>query len=87
VEHIANGVPTVDELTAAFHPTELRGLANTSIWMDSMRVQCGPPGFVRRVRFIARYVANRNADQRPPFKGCLIIVDRRGGAVPMGSAL
>jgi SAM-dependent methyltransferase len=80
VEHIANGVPTVDELTAAFHPTQLRGLANTEIWMDSMRVQFGPKGWVRRLRFIIGYIAHRRTDERPPFKGCLIIVDRPGSA-------
>jgi SAM-dependent methyltransferase len=85
VEHIANGVPTVDELTAAFHPTELRGLANTAIWMESMRVQYGPPRRLRRVRFIARYIAHRRTDERPPFKGCLIVVDRSGTAPIAGS--
>lgn len=78
MEHITHGVPTIDELTAAFGPTELRGLANTAIWMDSMRVQYGPPGLLRRLRFITRYIAHRRTDQRPPFKGCLIVVDRKG---------
>jgi SAM-dependent methyltransferase len=77
-EHITNGVPTVNELTAAFRPTELRGLANTAIWMDSMRVQYGPGGLFRRLRFITRYIARRTADERPPFKGCLVVVDRDG---------
>ena len=84
VEHIANGVPTVDELSAAFHPTELSGLANTAIWMDSMRVQYGPPGRLRRIRFIGRYVAHRTSDQRPPFKGCLIVVDNATAEQPGG---
>lgn len=75
VEHIANGVPTVDELTATFHPTDLRGLANTAIWMDSMRVQCGRSGWFGRIRFITKYIAHRRTDQRPPFKGCLIVVE------------
>jgi len=75
-EHIENGVPTIDELTSAFHPTAIHGLANTRLWMDSMRVQFGPPGVLRRLRFLARYVAERAKDDRPPFKGCLIVVDR-----------
>lgn len=75
MEHIANGVPTIDELVAAFGPTEILGLANTTIWMDSMRVQCGPAGWFRRVLFITRYIARRRADKRPPFKGCLIVVE------------
>lgn len=75
-EHIENGVPTLDELTSAFHPTEIHGLANTGLWMDSMRVQFGPPGVLRRLRFLARYIAERAKDDRPPFKGCLIVVDR-----------
>jgi hypothetical protein len=75
VEHIANGVPTVDELAATFHPTELRGLANTRIWLDSMRIQFGPAGWFRRIRFIASYIAHRRTDLRPPFKGCLIVVE------------
>jgi SAM-dependent methyltransferase len=75
VEHIANGVPTVDELAATFHPTQLRGLANTAIWMDSMRIQFGPSGWFRRIRFITRYIAHRRTDLRPPFKGCLIVVE------------
>lgn len=78
-EHIENGVPTVDELTSAFHPTALRGLANTSLWLDSMRVQFGSPGSLRRLPFLLRYIANRARDERPPFKGCLIVVD---GATP-----
>jgi hypothetical protein len=81
-EHLANGVPTVDELTAAFHPTTLHGLANTTIWMDSMRVQFGPPGWLRRVRFAVAYVAHIGADQRAPFKGCLITVEHRSQATP-----
>lgn len=75
-EHIANGVPTVDELRAAFHPTELSGLANTAIWMDSMRIQNGPPGRLRRLQFVVGYLARRKADKRPPFKGCLMVVHR-----------
>lgn len=78
LEHITNGVPTVDELAASFHPTELRGIANTDIWMESMRVQYGPAGLFRRLRFIIRYIAQRTTDQRPPFKGCLIVVDGTG---------
>lgn len=77
-EHIAYGVPTINELTTAFRPTELRGLANTAIWIDSMRVQYGPGGLFRRLRFITRYIAHRRSDERPPFKGCLIVVDRKG---------
>lgn len=83
-EHITNGVPTINELTTAFRPTELRGLANTAIWMDSMRVQYGPGGLFRRLRFITRYIAHRRSDQRPPFKGCLIVVDRASTAPPAG---
>jgi len=74
-EHIANGVPSVEELNAIFHPTEIRGLANTKIWMDSMRVQFGPSSASRRLLYIARYIARRRSDLRPPFKGCLIVVD------------
>jgi SAM-dependent methyltransferase len=74
MEHIANGLPTIDELTAAFHPNEILGLANTTIWMDSMRVQYGPPGWFRRFLFITGYIARRRTDERPPFKGCLIVV-------------
>ena len=77
VEHIANGVPTVEELSAAFHPTKLSGLANTAIWIDSMRVQYGSPGLGRRIRFVIRYLAQRRADRNPPFKGCLIVVEHR----------
>jgi SAM-dependent methyltransferase len=75
MDHIANGVPTIDELTVAFRPTQILGLANTTIWMDSMRVQCGPSGWFRRVLFITRYIARRKTDQLPPFKGCLIVVE------------
>lgn len=74
-EHIANGVPTINDLHGYFRPTESRGLANTAIWMESMRVQHGPPGWFRRVWFILRYIPRRTADLRPPFKGCLIVVD------------
>lgn len=77
-EHITSGVPTIDELTTTFRPTELRGFGNTAIWMDSMRVQYGPAGLFRRLLFITRYIAHRKTDQRPPFKGCLIVVDRSG---------
>lgn len=83
-EHIANGVPTISELTSDFRPTEVRGLANTAIWMDSMRVQYGPAGLFRRIRFITRYIAHQRIDQRPPFKGCLIVVDRASTAPPAG---
>ena len=75
MEHIANGVPTIDELTAVFHPTKILGIANTTIWMDSMRVQYGQRGWFRRVVFIIRYIAARRTDERPPFKGCLVIVE------------
>lgn len=74
VEHIANGVPTVDELTAAFRPTSLRGLANAVIWLDSMRVQYGSPTRLQRLKFVGGYLTHRRSDQRPPFKGCLIVV-------------
>lgn len=83
-EHMTNGVPTVDELSATFRPTALRGLANTGVWMDSMRVQFGPP--LGRLGFLARYIARRRTDECPPFKGCLIVVDQRGGASASGSA-
>lgn len=76
MEHITNGVPTISELTSAFRPTKLRGLANTAIWIDSMRVQYGPGGWLRRLGFIIRYIARRRIDRRPPFKGCLIVIDQ-----------
>lgn len=85
VEHIANGVPTVDELISAFRPTLLRGLANSAIWMDSMRVQYGPPARLQRLRFVGEYFTRRSADGRPPFKGCLIVVENAATAPSAGA--
>ena len=85
VEHIANGVPTVDELISAFRPTELRGLANTAIWMDSMRIQYGLPTRLQRLRFVGEYLIRRNADARSPFKGCLIVAESAATARSAGT--
>lgn len=82
VEHIQNGVPFVEELASAFQPTELRGLANGEIWMDSMRVQYGQPGLIRRMQFIGQYIAHRRKDEQPPFKGCLVVADGTGELHP-----
>jgi hypothetical protein len=40
-----------------------------------MRVQFGPPGWFRRLVFITGYIARRKADNVPPYKGCLIVVE------------
>lgn len=80
VEHIRNGVPTTHELIAYFRPTDLRGLANTRIWMESMKLQYGSAGLLGRIRFILGYIRERERDRQPPFKACLIVTERRSPA-------
>ncbi len=80
-EHIANRVPRIEDIIAAFHPTDVSGLANSTIWLESMRIQFAG-GLLSRLRFVLGYLRRRHTDRQPPFKGCLLVVDRRPRADP-----
>ena len=82
-EHIANGVPTVDELLDLFPGSQVRGIANAEYWLETMKDEASRTSLPARVARSIRYVVRGSQNSaKSPFKACLLTVsvDPRGRA-------
>ncbi len=75
-EHLAHAEPVVEDMLAAFPGARVHGFANTAIWLEMLQDQLSGKGAWTRGAFALRYATRlRRADQRTPFKGCLLVLD------------
>lgn len=78
MEHLENGVPTLEAVRDLFEQGRVYGIANGDVWLRSMRAQAGPKDPISRLLFAAQYVFRlRRLDRLPPFKNALVVVDAR----------
>ena len=72
-EHIANGVPRVDELKELFPEARLKGSANAALWLRTMKDEAARRSSVRRLtRALAYALLRQRLDARGPYKACLL---------------
>ena len=72
-EHIANGVPSVDELMMLFPGAMIRGIANADLWLWTMKADATRSSIAGRfARAVAYAIGRRHQDSHGPFKACLI---------------
>ena len=80
-EHLATGVPSVEELRSIFPGVDVSGIVNCGVWQSSMRAKYGPKGPLSRLKFAFYYAANlRRLEHRPPYKNALLVM--RPGLAP-----
>ena len=72
-EHIANGVPSVEELMMLFPGAMIRGIANADLWLRTMKAEATQSSIAGRfARAVAYAIGRRHQDSHGPFKACLI---------------
>ena len=75
-EHLANVLPTLNEVAAWFPGAELSGMTNTRQWLATMEAEAHGSR-IRRVLRALDYMRRYRVDLQPPFKSAFVVQRRR----------
>lgn len=83
-EHLAFAVPGGNDAEILFGASHVRGTMNTEVWLAAIRREFTPawPGIrvIRKLRNLTEYW---RGGSKPPYKGCIMVVEKPSGARPV----